>query len=53
VEALKEDPDILAAIEESDTNPIDLLQNNLDAIIANMDVTGIELDKMIERSGEC
>ena len=53
VEGLKEDPEILAAIEEGDANPIDFLQSSLEGIIKRMDVTSNELDKMIERSGTC
>ena len=51
IEALKEDPEVLAAIEEGDSNPIDFLQASVDDIISNMDMAGGELDKMIERSG--
>lgn len=51
MESLKEDPEVLAAVEEIDANPIDGLQTNLEGIVARMDVSSVELDKWIERSG--
>lgn len=52
VESLKNDPDVLAAIEDGENNPIDFLQINLESVISKMNVTSDELDKMIEQSGE-
>ena len=51
IEGLKEDPEVLAAIEEGDSNPIDFLEASVGDIISSMDMAGGELDKMIERSG--
>ena len=53
VDSLQADPEILAAIEGGDANPIDSLQTSLQVLIANMDVASGELDNMIERSGTC
>ena len=53
IDALRADPEVLAAMEDGDSNPIDALQTNLQSLISNMDVASEELDNMIERSGTC
>jgi hypothetical protein len=50
-ESLRDDPTILAAVEEGDTSPVDILQAGLDDLISRMNPDVSALNKMMEESG--
>ncbi|KAK8846655.1 hypothetical protein IAR55_005742 [Kwoniella newhampshirensis] len=52
VEALKNDEEVLAAMEEGDEDHLDALQTSIETLIGRVDFASDELDRMIERSAQ-
>ncbi|WWD21963.1 hypothetical protein CI109_106451 [Kwoniella shandongensis] len=52
VEGLKNDEEVLAAMEEGDEDHLEGLQASIETLIGRVDFASDELDRMIERSGE-
>ncbi|WVQ97743.1 hypothetical protein IAU59_004857 [Kwoniella sp. CBS 9459] len=50
VEGLKEDQDVLAAIEEGDEDHLEVLQASIESLLGKVDFASEELDRLIERS---
>ncbi|WVF70148.1 hypothetical protein IAT40_004936 [Kwoniella sp. CBS 6097] len=50
VEGLKEDQDVLAALEEGDEDHLESLQNSIASLLGKVDFASEELDRVIERS---
>lgn len=53
MESIKEDPEILSAVETGDKGPIQYLQSRMESLISTMDNASGELDRMIQDSGRC
>jgi hypothetical protein len=52
VENLKEDPEILAAVDKGDRNPVDYLQAHLEEMISTLSASTGPLDKQVKDQGE-
>lgn len=52
VESIRNDPDILKAVDEGDPGPIQFLETNLETLINRMGVASDELDKLVETEGK-
>ncbi|OCF30460.1 hypothetical protein I316_07896 [Kwoniella heveanensis BCC8398] len=50
VEGLKEDRDVLAALEEGDEDHLEILQASIASLLGKVDFASEELDRLIERS---
>jgi hypothetical protein len=52
VESIKNDPDILKAVDQGDPGPVRFLEENLELLISKMDLRADELDRLMEAEGK-